>query len=106
MSEGESGGAGECEMSAAGGKPVMSSDNRRRSVAASAGGDGDRPSFSKRAKIKRSTSLFGQAVFFTDGTAGRTGAVNAQWALYSAPSATQRRKRSFSAADSDFFESA
>ena len=40
----------------------------------------------------------------TLGISGRTGGVNAQCALYSAPSAIQRRSKSFSAAVNSFFD--
>src|SRR5438132_10598458 len=49
-------------------------------------------------------SFFGQAALFLCGTSGRTGAVNAQWLLYSAPSAIHRRSNSFSAPVSSFFD--
>src|SRR3954471_23840955 len=56
--------------SGVGGRPIRSSVARRISVRRSAGFTGSRPSRSRRARMKRSTSVFGHSAFFTDGAAG------------------------------------
>ena len=61
-----------------GGKPSRSRYSRRASVVLSACGEGISCSFSSRAKTKLSIGVLTQALSFTAGKAGRTGATNAQ----------------------------
>ena len=76
------------------GRPVRSRASRRASVVRSAAGCGVSFSASSRARMKRSTSFFGQDVFFTAGTAGRLGGTYAQCGSYSAPAAIHRFRSS------------
>ena len=61
-----------------GGRPVRSSVTRRMSVVRSASGEGESPSCSSRARVKRSAGLRGQSAFLTTGNFGFCGGTNAQ----------------------------
>src|SRR5579871_1303736 len=63
-----------------GGSPVKSSVTRRNRVARSAGGAGWRPSFSSRANINASTSVWTHEASRTAGRGGQVGLWKAQWA--------------------------
>jgi hypothetical protein len=58
--------------STVGGSPVKSSETRRSSFSFDAGGDGSRPSRSRRARTNESISFRGQAASRTDGNSART----------------------------------
>ena len=70
---------------------------RRSHRALSASGDGFNPSFSSRARMKRSISLRGHFRFLTSGTGTELdGGMNAQCGWYFAPWAIQSRRVFFS----------
>ena len=70
---------------------------RRSSVSREASGEGVSPSRSRRARMKLSIGLRGQAVFCTFGSGGRSGGMNDQCFCHFAPCAIQ------SAQSLDFF---
>ena len=57
---------------------MRSSDARRNSSGFAASGDGSSPSFSSRARMKRSRGCFGQSARFTEGIACGLGAAKDQ----------------------------